>query len=212
MLYEKPWEKYAGVAPKNARYGGITVTLENSDNLASYIRAFNRFGDDKTLTDMGMMMAERFKQFVPKRSGSGKLREAYDIVIDQDTVTVTWEGPRAQKLPYVHYQYMGEIYNFNHIIWRNGLAAGWYSSPAPKEPSGRVMIPNWRHTLYTKRENGRKYITRLGYTTPNTTHHWIEEVTHVPTNYVPLKRDMTRYLYERLVENFGGKAVGKKYG
>lgn len=211
MLYEKPWERYTGIVPKNATYGGMTVSLDNTENLTSYIRTFIMFGDTDTLNEMGLMMAERFQQFVPYRHGA--LRDAYDIIIDKDRVIVTWDGPRAQRLPYVHYQYVGRIYNFNHIRWRNGLVDGWYSPPGEKKtPSDRVMIPNWRHTLYTKRENGRKFITRLGYTTPNTTHHWIEEVVNVPTNYNPLKRDMTNYLYTRLVENFGGKAVGKKYG
>lgn len=211
------------IRPKNASVPaeGVSAVLENSDALTSYIRAFHLFGDEKSLEEVGNIAKDTFNQYVPKRNG--RLRRRAKVNVLNDVVTVDWN-----TVPYAHYQYIGEIYDFNHVYFRKGVVAGWYSS-AEKKPSGRMMIPNFRYTLYTKGDpiyrmgydkNGRygkiktnsktakRYICRLGYTTPDTGHHWIEEVINTPTTYTPMKRQMTRYLYEKFQENFGGKAVG----
>ena len=189
--------------PGNVAINGLTVRLSNSDALERYVRVFQRFGDDKSLLYVGMLAKNTFSRYVPYRTGA--LRKSADVVISTDDVTVTWEGPHS--VPYAHYQYMGQIYDYNHVYFKNGLVAGWYSSSSPKTPSGRMMVPNRRYTLFDK--NG-KYICRLGYTLHGTRHHWIDFVVSNPQIYNPMKYRMTQYLYKKVVSEFGGTPVGAK--
>ena len=187
------------VYPKNASSRLLTVTMDNTENLQKYIRAFQRFADDDSLKEMGAIARDTFNKYVPYRHGA--LRRSCKVLITNDTVSLNW----GNGLPYAHYQYMGEIYDENHVYFRNGVSAGWYSSPT-KKPSGRFFIPNRRYTLFDK---NHKYICRLGYTTRNTTHHWIDEVLNDPQKYTPMKFQMTNYLYKKLQHNFGGTPVGE---
>ena len=212
-----PITNYWGKSAKNASINevGVYVTLDNTEALTNYIKAFRKMKDTKTLKEMGLIAKNTFNEYVPKRHGD--LRRKAKVKIKNDSVTVDWN-----TVPYARYQYFGEIYDFNHVRYKNGVVAGWYSS-AEKKPSGRYMVPNFRYTLYTRgnaptrsfegklipaSENPRRYICRLGYTTPNTGHHWIEEIINNPTKYVPMKRKMTRLLYEKFQKEHGGRIVG----
>ncbi len=214
-----PITKNIAIPAKNAFIcsSEVSVTLANTKALQGYIRAFQRFADDTTLKQMGIIARDTFNEYVPYRSG--KLRKSCEVFIDEDTVSLRW----GKGLDYAHYQYMGHIYNYNHVYFRNGIVAGWYSSEE-KHDSGRIMVPNMRTTLFTRgarayemrnnkltrvnSKNTARYICRLGYSHPNTGHHWIEEIVNTPTKYTPMKRQMTRYLYEQLQKNFSGKAIG----
>jgi len=71
--------------------------------------------------------------------------------------------------PYAHYQYKGEVYGPNIPRWQYSKAdktsriIGWYSKPG-KVPMGREL----GRPGYWK---GWKF----GYSTPDTTHHWMDE-------------------------------------
>ena len=193
----------------------LAVVMSGGKNFDKYIKAFKELESNATLTVLGVRIRKVFNQYVPKKSG--KLRRSAEVWTENGMVAVRW----GTGLPYAHYQYEGKIYDFNHVYFRNGVVAGWYSSPAPKKDSGRMMVPNFRTTLFTKgpsafeMQNGkrvkvrntgaRRYIVRLGYSTPNTGHHWIEEITHNSQKYYMLKKNIGAYLFEQYAHLTGRK-------
>lgn len=75
------------------------------------------------------------------------------------------------KTPYAHYQYEGKVYGQNLPKWyyskadKTSYITGWYSIPGVKKtPTGRTLgqYGNWKGWDF-------------GYSTPDTTHHWMEE-------------------------------------
>lgn len=214
-----PITQSMAVSPKNAFISSqceVAVIMQSTKAFDKYIKAFENLENDITLTYLGVHIRKVFNQYVPKKHGH--LRKSGEVITSKGNVTVQW----GKGLDYAHYQYIGKIYDFNHVYFRNGLVGGWYSS-SEKKDSGRTMIPNAKYTriLYTSGENPwridehgkkvkvkvknpRRYIVRLGYSTPNTGHHWIEEITHNSARYYNLKMTMGTYLYERFA-NMTGK-------
>jgi len=108
---------------------------------------------------------EELKQFVepyvPMSKGGGDLRKSAEV----KPSGVVYESP------YAHYQYEGEVYGPNLPIWqyikgdKSSIIIDWRSAPGTtKHPMGR--------TLGTP---GRWKGWKFGYSTPDTTHHWMEE-------------------------------------
>ena len=216
-MAKTPILKHFAIAPKSAAViagDEIAVVMSNTKAFDKYVKAFKKLQKPEVLEDLGNKVKPVFNQYVPKKDGH--LRRSCEVKVAKGMMALQW----GKGLPYAHYQYEGVIYDFNHVYFRNGIVAGWYSSPAPKKPSKRTMQPNFRTTLFTKgpsayeMRNGKKvrvrssktrrYIVRLGYSTPNTGHHWIEEITHDSQRYYLLKQNMGTYLYEQF-EKFNGR-------
>lgn len=213
----------------NRDAGTISVVLDNSEALQRYFRAFVQFNHPEALKRVGQIAADTFNQYVPKKTGA--LRKSCRVIVSEDTVSLSW----GEGLPYAHYQYEGIVYNYNHIWFKNGLAKGWYSSPAPKTPDPERTLGH-RRAIFSRGEsalmvkyvddkgnaystprtvrdpnvkNPRRYlVTTPGRHTAGTTSHWIEAVINDKRIYNPMKRDMTNVLYRTLVRSFGGTPVG----
>ena len=111
--------------------------------------------DDSVREGINQKIAEIVQPYVPYNSGvpsrnagdsPGRLRQSVRVTADE----IIW------ATPYAHYVYHGEKYDFNRPIHAKGDPKGqpiaYYSSPAPKTPTG---IP-------------------LSYSTPGTGKHWFE--------------------------------------
>lgn len=112
--------------------------------------------DDSVRKGMNEEIAKVIEPYVPKESGGipsrnagdypGRLRESVLVTAD----AITW------RTPYAHYVYAGEKYAVNYPIHDKGNPKGppiaFYSSPAPKIPTG----------------------ISLSYTTGGTGPHWLD--------------------------------------
>lgn len=148
--------------------------------------------DDDVQIGVARIVGERANKYVPRKSGA--LRSSMKIV---DSNTISW----GEGLEYGQYQYNGEVYGPNfpivqggqlagffkangrtYPILRGGTITGWFSIPGmQKQPKGRELgTPGeWRGWTF-------------GYSTPNTKHHWIDEM--LRTERRAMQNQITRYL------------------
>lgn len=110
-------------------------------------------GNPEVMTIAHRLLGEFCTPYVPMWSGQLRLSMKYD------NESVRWETPYAQ------YQYEGIVYAPNNPIIVNGNIVGWYSRKGvSKYPTTRVLgTPGvWKGW-------------RFGYSTENTSHHWLDK-------------------------------------
>ena len=155
--------------------------------------------DADVLTDIGEVVGDTMNKHVPMREGY--LRE-YEVDVQPNHVTVTWGTNESE--PYALYQAEGVVYGPNKPIFRNKLFANEFYTPegTTKYPTNRKL--GERHTVVLK---SGKVIFIHGYTTPDTSAHWIEKTRNNPTEYYPMRRK----IYEMLADATGQAIVGKRW-
>lgn len=126
--------------------------------------------DPSVKTNINQTIGQALNQFVPMKSGA--LRQS----MYADSEGIHW------STDYAHYQYAGIVYGPNLPGWM-GNTAGW-RSPSIKYPTGRELgafrtlslRPVWVLTGNGYRRANANDPTihwTTGYTTPNTSHHWV---------------------------------------
>lgn len=112
--------------------------------------------DDEVRLGISQIIGERANKYVPK--DSGELQESMQV----EPGVITW----GEGVPYAQYQHEGEGYGPNFPITSGGVVIGWYSKPwIARRPTGRELgVPGEWHGW------------RFGYSTPGTTHHWVDEM------------------------------------
>lgn len=117
--------------------------------------------DRETKREVHQKLKEFVEPYVPMSKGGGDLRESAEAK----------PSGVIYKTPYAHYQYEGKVYGQNLPKWyyskadKTSYITGWYSIPGVKKtPTGRTLGQpgNWKGWDF-------------GYSTPGTTHHWLEE-------------------------------------
>lgn len=114
----------------------------------------------ETMREVHEELKDFVEPYVPMSSGRGglSLRESAEAK----------PSGVVYKTPYAHYQYEGEVYGPNIPIWRysksgkTSYITGWRSRKG-KVPTGRELG-----------RPGKWKGWKFGYSTPGTTHHWME--------------------------------------
>lgn len=112
--------------------------------------------DDEVKIGVNQIIGERANKYVPMKSGA--LRASMEV----DPDSITW----GSDIPYAHYQYEGVVYAPNRPITSQGTVIGWYTPVGvTKAPTDRELgIPGeWKGWVF-------------GYSTPDTTHHWVDKM------------------------------------
>jgi len=134
-------------------------------------RLLKLLNDKEVNREVHRLLGERCNIYVPKKSGA--LRQSMKAYPQ----SVRWETP------YAHYQYEGEVYGPN-IPVLEGEDPAWRSGKV-KYPTGRqlgkkgsaLLHPIWRidEGEYNLVEPDILASYNFGYTTPNTSSHWLDE-------------------------------------
>lgn len=167
---------------------GIKYNITLGKAMKEYGTAFEKsldfLGESGFMTSIAKGYRYYINRFVPKQSGN--LRKAAMVLGtnlgahgSDGMGVVYWKSTKAVE-PYLHYQYEGEVYGPNKPVFNAlgpnaggpgaGVHSGWVSPTKPKTPQGRKLGKPYTYTLH----DGR-VVHIKGYTTPNTTHHWIDE-------------------------------------
>ena len=178
--------------------GIIIKSVLNTTAMRQLALKLYYLGDTQAMQDVGAMTADYFNQFVPMRTG--RLRNSVRYRPSFRRVYVSW-GNTAKTAQYAHYQYEGEVYKVNFPVFsKQGDFKGWRSKTgATKIPTGREM--GIQRDVAIK--HGKTYfLTKLGYRTPGTHHHWLE-VGKADPKYNKFRRDVTKYMKDKLKEDLG---------
>lgn len=111
----------------------------------------------ETMREVHEELKDFVEPYVPTSSG--------DLIQSADALP----SGVVYREPYAHYQYEGEVYGPNIPIWRysksdkTSYITGWRSRKG-KVPTGRELG-----------RPGKWKGWKFGYSTPGTTHHWMEE-------------------------------------
>ena len=177
------------------------------------ISALEEGVDKKALEDIGNDMGEALGTFAPEKTGD--LKKAYDVVTGKDEVYVTWDGPKAENLKYVKYQYYGIAMSPVTPIFEEGslMTDVWRTRRGVKKHLAKDMHPigEPKRFVIEKGKNKGKLAIIRGYTPKSNgkkaKSHWIEEARKTPEIYNPMRRKV----YEKLADAIGEKIVGKRY-
>ena len=113
----------------------------------------NMLGDSSVKTNINFLIGHALNQFVPMKSGA--LRQS----MYADSEGIHW------STDYAHYQYEGIVYAVNYPRRDEfGSIIGW------RTPTGMRKYPTARVLGTPGFYDG----WRFGYTTPNTSHHWVK--------------------------------------
>ena len=139
-----------------AIHAGIRISMNiNPRNFTDLQRnLIAKMKRDKANQAMNEAILETANEFVPRISGS--LAESGKATAK----SIMW------KAPYARYQYGGIVYAPNSPITRGDTIVGWYTrAGTTKHPTNRELgVPGkWRGWNF-------------GYTTENTSHHWVAKM------------------------------------
>lgn len=154
----------------NTRSGFIRLSKPISGTKLQQ-KLLNIINNKEVLREAHRLLGERCNVYVPMKSGA--LRQSMKAYPN----SVRWETP------YAHYQYEGDVYGPNLPVLR-GENPAWISRRT-KYPTGRTLGQTGQAFLHPiwKIENGRytkvePYVLEeytFGYTTPKTSHHWLDK-------------------------------------
>lgn len=140
-----------------ANYPRLQVKVENFITPTELQqKLLDIISNDRVKRGVNQIIGNRANKYVPMKSGA--LRESMHV----GPKTITW----GEGLDYARYQYGGVVYEQNIPITSKGTIIGWYSKP------GMSKIPTDRELGVPGEWKGWTF----GYTTPNTKHHWIDEM------------------------------------
>lgn len=144
---------------------------------------------------------------VPKKSGA--LRDCARALANKNTSLVFWR-PNEITRPYMHYQYVGDVYGPNKVKYDNAGNLVWRSAAAPggKYNTGRKM----GHKFHKVLRDGR-VIDVKGYTTTRPLHtgyDWINTFKNDKGKYgqAAVSIQSGRFIYESYCKRTGKRCYG----
>lgn len=177
---------------------GFEIKVDASKGVDKIIKGLSVCHQKGTIDLLADMMLAEVNKYVPESSGELK-KHGYILRTYAPKKSPAWfklTYRNTSKLPYVMYQYHGEVWGPNRAVFaagpsRNGAAGihvGWVSPIHPKFKTNRVLGHPTRHTIELR--DGR-VINITGYTINKQAQpHWVEYVRETPTIWTPLRRKM----------------------
>ena len=158
------------------------------------------------MTALSNRMLREVNKYVPRRTGNLKMF-GYKIEYGRTATQSRYFKiiyRNTPKMPYIMYQYNGEVYGPNFPIFAQGpnrftatpgVQTGWKSrkGKGTKKPMGREI--GHRRTMYDKYH--RKVLV-TGYTKNRKAHkQWLDYVRNTPKIWKPLKKELAKIVTER---------------
>lgn len=180
----------------------MRLALENTDFMKRAISKLKQGLKDPVWKEIGQFTGEALGTFAPE--DTGKMRKSFKVRKSKNAITVYWK--KTDKMPYVHYQYVGVAMEPVFPVFKNSLWTDVWRTP---ENTHKVYAKDRHfigepHTVVYK--DGRVAFVK-GYTKPGSSNHWIDKARETPTVYNPMRRRT----YEVLADAIGETIVGKRW-
>lgn len=176
----------------------VEIKVDSSKGVDKLLKGVDKVSQKDTINFIADIFMHEVNKYVPENTGAlkqkGYVLRTYTPKRKPSWFKVTYRN--TAKLPYVMYQYYGEVWGPNRAVFsqgpsRNGTAAvhtGWISPIHPKRKTNRVLGHPARHTIELR--DGR-IINITGYTmNKNAQARWLEYVRNTSTVWTPLRRKM----------------------
>lgn len=176
----------------------VEIKVDSSKGVDKLIKSLDTCTQKDSINLLADIFINEVNKYVPESSGDLK-RNGYVLRTYTPKKNCAWfkvTYRNTSKLPYVLYQYYGQVFGPNRAVFSQGptmngaagVHTGWISPIQPKQKTNRVLGHPARKTIELR--DGR-VINITGYTkNPNAQARWLEYVRNTPTIWTPLRRKM----------------------
>ena len=169
---------------------GVQIQVDASKGVDSLIKSLDKAIQKDAINLLADMFINEVNKYVPESSGDLK-RYGYTLRTYTPQKKPAWfkvTYRNTAKLPYVMYQYYGEVWGPNRAVFIDGEHTGWMSPISPKRKTNRILGHPARKTIELR--DGR-VINITGYTVNKQAQaKWLEYVRTTPTVWNPLRKKM----------------------
>ena len=169
---------------------GVNIQVDASKGVDKLIKSLDKAIQKDGINLLADIFINEVNKYIPESSGNlkkyGYVLRTYTPQKKPAWFSVAYRN--TNKVPYVMYQYYGEVWGPNRAVFTNGEHTGWISPIHPKKKTNRVLGHPTRKTIELR--DGR-VINITGYTVNKQAQaKWLEYVRTTPTVWNPLRRKM----------------------